>query len=136
MNSRVMNSRVMNVRVGRLRARIEGDERGAGTMLTATAAGVLVLAGLVLALTLAVVVQGQQARAAADLGALAGASAHTTGQDACEAAAATVSANGAELVSCELAGDQVEFALTITVRLPLPSPLPPLQATAVAGRVS
>lgn len=79
-----------------------GDDGGSGTvvaLLVVLVVGVL-LGGIVL-LGQAHLARGT-AQAAADLGALAGATARRHREDACAVAAATVTRNGAELVECEL----------------------------------
>ena len=80
----------------------------------------LALVGLLASALLAVVVAigaRHRAEAAADLAALAGASAHQRGSDACTEARVVASANGAVLVACHVdpGGD---VAVAVTVRLP------------------
>ncbi|WP_454850937.1 Rv3654c family TadE-like protein [Promicromonospora soli] len=85
-----------------------GDpERGAGTVLILGIVGVvLLLAGGIAALGAAQNARGA-AQAAADLGALAGATALRDGFDPCGTAAAAVGRNGAEVASCEVLGGGV-----------------------------
>ncbi|GAA1718300.1 hypothetical protein GCM10009809_12740 [Isoptericola hypogeus] len=75
-------------------------ERGAGTVLVLAVAAVVVL----LALAVGVLGSAQRARgtaqAAADLGALAAATAVRRGSDSCAVAEEAVRRNGAELVAC------------------------------------
>lgn len=115
------------------------DERGSGLMMASVVAaiivvltGALVLAGLVRA-------AGERTRGAADLAALAGAatlggrvftvaggqegsgeqgSAGAEGADraACAEAEASARLNGAEVTGCRVAGDEVEYVLTVAVR--------------------
>ncbi len=80
----------------------EPDERGAGTVLLLAVAAVVVL----LALAIAALGAAQRARgvaqSAADLGALAAATALRHGVDPCATAAAGVERNAAELAACEV----------------------------------
>lgn len=79
-------------------------ERGAGTVLVLG----LVAVALLLAVGVAALGAAQNARgaaqSAADLGALAGATALRAGFDPCGTAHAAVSRNGAEVVACEVLG--------------------------------
>ena len=87
---------------GAVRAGRRDPERGAGTVLVLG----IVAAILLLALGIAALGTAQNARgatqAAADLGALAGATALRDGFDPCGTARATVTRNGAEIASCEV----------------------------------
>lgn len=84
------------------------------------------LAGIVVAVLAAVIAlilvaglfwaTGERVRGAADLAALAGAQAQGSNADACSAARASAGANGAELTACALAGDEVEFVVSVAVR--------------------
>ncbi len=78
-------------------------DRGAATIYALVVGLVLVLAGLGVALRAEVVVAAAQARIAADLGALAGASWVGAGA-ACPHATEVVRANGAETVLCQVKG--------------------------------
>jgi secretion/DNA translocation related TadE-like protein len=84
-----------------------GPEHGAGTVLILG----IVAAVLLLALGIAALGTAQNARgsaqAAADLGALAGATALRDGFDPCGTAGGTVARNGAEIASCEVLGGGV-----------------------------
>lgn len=77
---------------------------------TVTSAGIIA-AVAVLALTVAAVVAGvadsHRARVAADLSAVAGATAYYAGADTCAAAARTAELNGAQLNGCDIAGGDV-----------------------------
>jgi secretion/DNA translocation related TadE-like protein len=83
------------------------SERGAGTVLILG----IIAAVLLLALGIAALGAAQNARgaaqAAADLGALAGATALRDGFDPCGTAGAAVARNGAEVASCEVLGGGV-----------------------------
>lgn len=90
-------------------------ERGSGTALLAFVAFALVVAtwvGLSIALA---IVGSRQARAAADLGALAGASAQALGEDACAAAEAVVARDHARVTACSTHGDRVQFVVVLEV---------------------
>ncbi|MEU4363709.1 Rv3654c family TadE-like protein [Promicromonospora sp. NPDC023987] len=82
-------------------------ERGAGTVLVLG----IVAAVLLLAVGIAALGAAQNARgvaqAAADLGALAGATALRDGFDSCGTAGGAVARNGAEIASCEVLGGGV-----------------------------
>jgi len=86
---------------------VRPGDRGSGTVL---ALGLIAVA-LVLGLALAALSSAQgargQAQTAADLAALAGATALQGGWDACPTARETVERNGAELVACVEQGDGV-----------------------------
>jgi secretion/DNA translocation related TadE-like protein len=83
------------------------SEGGAGTVLVlGIVAGILLLAIGIAALGAAQNARGA-AQAAADLGALAGATALRDGFDPCGTAGAAVTRNGAELASCEVRGGGV-----------------------------
>ncbi|MFD2797729.1 Rv3654c family TadE-like protein [Promicromonospora vindobonensis] len=84
-----------------------GPERGAGTVLVlGIVAAVLLLAVGIAALGAAQNARGA-AQAAADLGALAGATALRDGFDPCGTAGGAVTRNGAEIASCEVLGGGV-----------------------------
>lgn len=85
-------------------------ERGAATIFTIAFAGVLLFAGLASAGITAVVVDHRRAQSAADLSALAGASA----SDQCAAAARIAAANGAELVACARHGPDIVVRVAVT----------------------
>jgi len=56
-------------------------------------------------------------RAAADLAALAGAEAHAGGGDACAAAKRTAAMNQAELTSCKVDSNGVQFLVRVTAQV-------------------
>lgn len=90
-------------------------ERGAGTVLAlAVVAGVVMLCGWLALLAQAQTTRGR-AQIAADLGALAGATALRASVDACGVAGTAVEHNGARLTDCELLGDgQVRVRTVVT----------------------
>lgn len=92
-------------------------ERGAGLWLLA--AGLLLLSGLVAVLFVMVGLQmtAHRVQGAADLVAIAAAQAKNKGtSDACAAAGRQASASAVTLVSCQVAGDELAFAVTVRVR--------------------
>lgn len=92
---------------GRRDAGPPGPEGGAGTVLVlGIVAAILLLAVGIAALGAAQNARGA-AQAAADLGALAGATALRDGFDPCGTAGAAVARNGAELAACEVLGGGV-----------------------------
>lgn len=96
--------------------RVAGSQRGSATVMAAMMvvvigllAGVLVLGGVARA-------AGERVRGAADLAALAGARAQAENADACAAARSASTMNGAEISSCRVVGDEVEFVVLVEVR--------------------
>lgn len=104
---------------GRVRARA-GRERGSGTVLAVALIGVLLICALAVAVVGVAVDARGRAQAAADLAALAAASAlHEFGAaDPCTVAAQLAHANGADLLSCTVVGPDVEVATTVVAQLP------------------
>lgn len=90
----------MSVRTGR-------DERGAATLLVVAMAGLLLFVTSALGVVGGLVVTQRRSQAAADLAALAGASARQEGRDPCAAAAAVATANHGVLAGCDVAGQVV-----------------------------
>ena len=122
----------------RCRAQRSRTDRGAATMFAAALAVVLVMAATVAVLVAMAVLAGHRARAAADLAALAGATAAAGGLDACRTAQAVAEANGATVTACDLAGTPASFVVSVTVAVPtgLRDPLPTaVHADAKAGNV-
>ncbi|WP_370289042.1 Rv3654c family TadE-like protein [Nocardioides sp.] len=113
-------------------------QRGAATLLVVALCGVLMAVGAATAAVGALVVDHRRTQAAADLAALAAAGALTgvsavgaTGEP-CAVAGRIATANGAEVIACDLQGDTA----TITVARDGPRWLgqaPRLRATARAG---
>ena len=95
------------------------DQRGNATLLVTVA--VLVVVGIAALLLVGGVARatGERVRGAADLAALAGARAQADNADACAAARSSARGNGAEVVACRVSGDEVEFVVTVSVRLPV-----------------
>lgn len=82
-------------------------ERGAATVLTLAMAGVLLFVTSALGVIGGIVVTQRRSQAAADLAALAGATALQEGAAACSAAATVARANEARLVRCTVSGQEV-----------------------------
>ncbi len=96
-----------------------GDEGGAGSVLAVAMMGLLVTVTIAAAGVVGVIAAHRTAQAAADLAALAGASALQDGGDACGQAAAVADRNRAELDGCEIDGWNVSVVVTAnTARLP------------------
>ncbi|MFI2488350.1 Rv3654c family TadE-like protein [Promicromonospora kroppenstedtii] len=109
------------------------SEGGAGTVLVlGIVAAVLLLAVGIAALGAAQNARGA-AQAAADLGALAGATALRDGFDPCGTAVAAVARNGAELASCEVRSDGVVRVVAKRVAIGPAGVLGSARATARAG---
>ncbi len=89
-----------------------GGERGSATLFVLAVTGLLMFVGLGLGGVAAIVLTQRSAQAAADLAALAGATAAVAGSDACDAASGIAQANGAMLSDCRLAGQVVTVAVT------------------------
>ena len=91
-------------------------ERGAASLFAVACLSTLLLVGSALGVVAAMVKDHRAAQAAADLSALAGASAAAEGGDACGAAARIATANGGDLDSCAVSGRDV--AVTVSVSGP------------------
>ncbi|MGA4506404.1 Rv3654c family TadE-like protein [Propionibacteriaceae bacterium G1746] len=94
-------------------------ERGAGTVLTATVALVIVAATLVGVWAVGWVTSHHRAARIADLAALAGAEAIARGADGCATARATARRNGGTVRDCTTRGTAPSFVLVVTVSTPL-----------------
>ena len=88
-------------------------ERGAATVLVVAFLGLLLFVGAALGVVGAMVKAHRVAQSAADLAALAGASALADGKDACAAAARVATANGSTVTGC--APDELEVRVTVEV---------------------
>lgn len=100
---------------GTLRGAARGD-RGGATVFTAACVAVLLLVGSALAVVTAALVGHRKAQAAADLAALAAASARAEGSDGCSAGAAIAEANDVRQIACTSAGE------VVTVKVSVPGP--------------
>ncbi|WP_091603348.1 Rv3654c family TadE-like protein [Micromonospora mirobrigensis] len=112
-----------------------GGDRGSATVYLLAVGLVLVVFGIFGAAVGAARVARQQARVAADLGALAGAGRAVEGPDtACAVAGAIVRANGGRPVACRLDGLDVLVTVEITVTA-LPGLVREVSVTSRAGPV-
>lgn len=117
--------------IGRSSRTLASSDRGAASVLVIGILGLVVLlAGWLLLLAQAQSARGV-AQTAADLGALAGATAVRSAGDGCAVAQETVHRNGAEPESCELLGGGV-----VRVRSAVPTVLGTASAAARAGPAS
>lgn len=98
-----------------------GSERGSGSLLVAAAVLVIAVATSVVVLAGSALLGVQRVRAAADLVAVSAAAAQADGGDPCAAAARVAVANQVELRECVVAGDLLDFAVTVTVAAPADS---------------
>ena len=119
------------------RLRRLGPDRGAGTVLTALGM-VAILAATAVGVWIASWVDAvHQARHAADLAALAGASAQVEGRDPCVAAERTAVANRGAVTTCSVRGSPQAFSVRVRVVVPLTPRVPGgptvVGADAVAG---
>lgn len=94
-------------------------ERGAGSVVAVAMLGVLVTVTVAAAGVVGVILTHRMAQSAADLAALAGASALQDGGDACAEAATVADRNRASLTRCQVDGWTVSVVVTArTARLP------------------
>jgi secretion/DNA translocation related TadE-like protein len=100
-----------------VRRRRHGED-GAGTVLAVAMMGLLVTVTVAAAGIVGVVAAHRRAQAAADLAALAGASALQDGADPCGRAEAIAQRNGAELQRCQVHDWDVSVAVVSRLRLP------------------
>jgi secretion/DNA translocation related TadE-like protein len=93
------------------------DERGSGAVLGSAVIVVIVAATVMVAVLCGVLVQQRRLESAADLAALAGATAVQHGDDGCAAARVAARRNGARLASCLSDGDTVTVTAAQTTLL-------------------
>ena len=102
-----------------MRASRRRGEQGAGSVLAAAMLGLLVTVTVAVGGVVGVIATHRVAQAAADLAALAGASALQQGGEPCRQAALVADRNRARLTRCEVAGWVVTVVVTAdTARLP------------------
>ncbi len=89
------------------RPRSRSGEAGAVTLLVVALTGLLLLLGSALGVVAAMVVAHRSAQAAADLAAVAGATAVQRGRDPCAVAGDIAADNGARLTACTVSGQDV-----------------------------
>lgn len=94
-------------------SRARRDERGAAVSIAIGLSSVLVLIAAVSVGTVAIVLAHRRAQVAADLGALAGASAVRTGADPCAAATRIVERHAVAVTGCEVEGSSVVVATAV-----------------------
>ncbi len=90
------------------------DEGGAATLLVVTCLALLLMVGASTAVVAAVFRAHRSAQSAADLAALAGATARQRDGDACSVASRIAVANLAELVECRLEGEDVVVRVVLS----------------------
>jgi secretion/DNA translocation related TadE-like protein len=95
------------------------DQRGTATVLAVSVAGILLLVALALIALGGLVVAQRRAATAADLAALAGATAVQQGSGGCDVAAELARRNGALLVSCRRRGSDLQLRVEVRVDLPI-----------------
>lgn len=88
------------------------DDRGYATVLSAGVIAAVLALALVVAAVVSRVADTHRAQVAADLAAVAGATALYTGGDACDAAGETAELNGAAVTDCRITGADVVVAAT------------------------
>ncbi len=111
-------------------------ERGSATLLTTLVIVVLVFGAVIGAVAQAMRAHGSKVTGAADLVALAGAQAQWSGGSACDAARRAGVANGVHVESCEVAGDEVEFVVSVGVKSEPTKLVGSIRATAHAGAIT
>lgn len=89
------------------------DEEGAATLLVVAMAGLLLFVGLALTGVAAIVRTHRSAQAAADLSALAGATAGARGRPPCAAAEQVARLNGGAMASCSAESGDVTVEVTV-----------------------
>jgi secretion/DNA translocation related TadE-like protein len=92
---------------------VSRDERGAATVLVLAFLGLLLFVGAPLGVVGALVRTHRSAQSAADLAALAAASALARGEDPCASATSVAAANGAALESCAPDGLEARIAVEV-----------------------
>lgn len=130
---------------------LPGDHRGSASVLAVVLLGVLAATAVLVAAVGGVVVDQRRVAAAADLGALAAASALQQGEDPCAAARSVAGRNGARLAGCAVQGQVVGVRVTRQARLllghriqvssqaragPVDDPVADPEARPVAGQVA
>jgi secretion/DNA translocation related TadE-like protein len=98
------------------RAGLGLEERGSATVLAAALMVALMACAMLVTVVGAAVTDKRRVESAADLGALAGASAAQRGEDACAAARSVVSRNGAQLAGCTATGGVVTVGTSRATR--------------------
>ncbi len=114
------------------------DERGAGLVLVGVWSLVLGLLTVLAVTAGAALFSQHRVAGAADLVALAGATAHQRSRLPCDAARRAADANGVTLAGCEVVGDDEEFVVSIeaTITLDWGPVRVPFSARSYAGVVT
>lgn len=94
-------------------SRRQTPEHGSATVFAVACLSLLLVLGAALGVVAAMVRAHRMAQSAADLAALAGATAAARGADPCPAAARTAAANDAALTVCTPAGREVVVRVTV-----------------------
>lgn len=89
-------------------------DAGSASLLVVSLTGVVMLLGLASSFLAATGAAHRRVQAAADLAAIAGASAHQRGEDGCEAARRVAEHNGALATACHLDGDDVVVTVSLS----------------------
>lgn len=93
-------------------------EQGAGTLLVSLVVALVVGLAVAVAQYAGLRAEGVRLQGAADLAAIAGAQARQADQDACAAASRSAAANVGRVVRCQVAGDEVEYVVSIALEAP------------------
>ncbi len=89
------------------------EERGAASLLVVSFVALLLLIGCALGVVAAMVLAHRAAQSAADLAALAGASALQRGESGCAAAGSVAADNGSSVGVCSVDGEDVWVSVTV-----------------------
>ncbi len=101
------------------------DERGSGTMIMIGVMAVVVSVAWGATVIAGYLVAGHRAKSIADLAAVSGASAARAGDDGC-ATAQQLARRQQATARCEFVGDEIDFVVTVTAEVVVPSALPGL----------
>lgn len=96
--------------------RARRGEGGAATILVAAGLVIVLVVGYAAAVIAGYVAQAHSVRGAADLAALSGAQTRQSGGDACAAARRIAARNDVEVTSCKVAGDWIDFVVSVRVQ--------------------
>ncbi|MGJ3508065.1 Rv3654c family TadE-like protein [Enemella sp. A6] len=117
----------------------EPTERGSATLLMVTVIALLAAAAVGAAIIGVYLEAVHRARAGADLTAVSAAVEHSRGGAACRIAEQVASRNEVRLIDCEVVAEPAEFAVSVTVEVPVNTRVGGLpravRARAHAGRV-
>lgn len=105
------------------------DERGAGTLLTVAVCVMVTAVAWAVVVGVSWIGAARSAQSAADLSALAGASALLEGEGGCDAADAVARKNDVRLLTCSTFGSGHHVVVELTVERVLRPAYPPLATT-------